>query len=118
MSEEKVLNFYPFYENLIKTRQKHMTLRLGRTYNGLRKGEKVKITVGWNPPEVTTVCRAIIADIQLKKIRELKNQDLIGESPDCDTKEAVPYVLSAIYRKVVTDEDYVTLIRWHYDEEG
>jgi hypothetical protein len=44
----------------------------------------------------------------------MEKDDLLGESPDCTKKEAIPFVLSAIYHKVVTDEDYVTIIKWKY----
>jgi hypothetical protein len=49
-----------------------------------------------------------------RQISELKAEDLVGESPDCVTREAVPLVLSAIYRTVVGENDKVTIVRFNH----
>jgi hypothetical protein len=60
--------------------------------------------------------RIIITKVDFKRIEEIIRSDIAGESPDCAGKKQIPYVLSAIYRKVVNEHDYVTVIRWKYLE--
>ena len=108
------LHFYPYYEDLLKERRKTSTLRLGDQTMKYRKGDLVKLTYSWNPQEAVMLGHVRIVDVFSVPIRSLKNEDLEGESPDCKTTQAVPYVLSAIYRKVVTEDDIVTVIRWNY----
>jgi hypothetical protein len=111
------LNFHPYYEQLIKRKEKYTTIRLGDKRSEYRVGDIVTITVGWDEKsenDVTKLCKAQITSVLYKTIKNITENDLEGESPDCSSKESVPYVLSAIYRRVVTDNDFVTIIRWKY----
>jgi len=111
------LNFHPYYEQLIKRKEKYTTIRLGDKRSEYRVGDIVTITVGWDEKsenDVTELCKAHITSVLYKTIKNITENDLEGESPDCSSKESVPYVLSAIYRRVVTDNDFVTIIRWKY----
>lgn len=111
------LNFHPYYKQLLKKKEKYTTLRLGDRRSEYHIGDLITITVGWNEKsesDITLICKAQIIDVAYKQIKNITNDDLAGESPDCSSKESVPYVLSAIYRRVVTDNDFVTIIRWKY----
>ncbi|MCK4434783.1 hypothetical protein KAU92_04775 [Candidatus Bathyarchaeota archaeon] len=80
-------------------------------------GAEIDITIGWNEsPSNQLVGRGRITSVNLKKIKDITNQELTGESPDCLIREQVTYALSAIYRKLVTEEDQVTIVRWKYVE--
>ncbi len=109
-----VLNFYPYYEELLITRQKFTTIRLGDRLDRFKLGQEVSITLGWSEEQAIPVSKAVITSVKLKKIKEVADDDLVGESPDCKTRQAIKYVLSAIYRKIATDDDYVTIISWKY----
>ena len=112
-----VLNLYPYYENLLREKKKHVSIRLGDQRAKYRAGEEVDLTVGWNENgNELLISRVVITNVDFKKINQIINTDIDGESPDCSRKELIPYVLSAIYRKVVSDEDYITIIRWKYLE--
>jgi hypothetical protein len=110
----KLLNFSPFYEDLLLAEKKTTTIRLGTKYGDLKENDKIMIGVGWHANESKIIKKGIISKIVIKKIRELTENDLVGESPDCQNIDAVKYVLSSIYHKIVTESDYVTLIKWTY----
>ena len=111
------LNFYPYYEQLLRRKEKYTTIRLGDRRSDYHVGDIVTITIGWNEKSesnITPICKAQIIDVMYKPVKNIIVDDLKGESPDCSLKESIPFVLSAIYRRVVTEKDYVTIIRWKY----
>lgn len=111
------LNFYPYYAQLLRRREKYATIRLGDKRSDYHVADIVTITIGWNEKnesDVTPICKAQIINVMYKPVKDVTVDDLEGESPDCSSKESIPYVLSAIYRKVVTENDFVTIIRWKY----
>lgn len=113
----KQLNLYPYYEELIRSKKKTTTVRLGNNKKKYNVGDAISITVGWNEIDEKKINQGVIVDVKIKKINELNDTDLIGESPDCLSKDSVKYVISSIYRKVVTEDDYVTIIKWKYDHD-
>ena len=117
MSEPE-LHFYPYYESLLRKRKKWTTIRLGNECDKHHTGDVVTITIGWSEDNAVPICKAQITDVIYKKIKDITPEDLKGESPDCQRKVAVPYVLSAIYRKTVTNDDFVTIIHWSYREDS
>lgn len=113
----KQLNLYPYYENLIQSKTKTTTIRLGDRTNKYEVGDVVVITVGWDEKEAKEIAQASIMNVKMKKINELNDLDLNGESPDCVFKDSVKYVMSSIYKTIVNDDDYVTIIKWRYNGE-
>lgn len=116
-NDMKQLNLYPYYEELIRSKKKTTTVRLGNNKKKYNVGDAISITVGWNEIDEKKINQGVIVDVKIKKINELNDTDLIGESPDCLSKDSVKYVISSIYRKVVTEDDYVTIIKWKYDHD-
>jgi len=110
------LNLYPYYEELITSQKKTTTIRLGDKTDRFRIGEEISITVGWDEKEGVVINNGKIVDVRLKKINELNDNDLNGESPDCVFKDSVKYVISSIYRKIVNDDDLVTIVKWAYKD--
>jgi len=108
----KILNFYPYYEALLRTRTKSTTIRFGDQTEKYHVGDDVIITVGWNEESVKEVGKAYITSVQRKKVKEIDQTDLNGEGPDFRNVEAAKYVLSAIYRKIVDEADTVTIVKW------
>jgi len=110
-----MLNFYPYYEKLLKDKLKWTTIRLGDQRTKFAVGDLVMLTIGWSENENNLkLYKVQIQEVYYKRIKDLNNDDLDGESPDCTSNKAIPFVISAIYRKVVSDEDYVTVIKWKY----
>jgi hypothetical protein len=113
----KTLNFYPYYEKLLRERNKWVTIRLGDQRKKYASGDEATITIGWNENENSAKLEQIrILEVNYKKIGDITKDDILGESPECRQKEAIPFVLSAIYRKIVSDEDYVTILKWEYSK--
>jgi len=113
----KQLNLFPYYEELIRSQEKTTTIRLGNKTNHYKIGDEIVITIGWEEKNGVKINHGKITNIYLKKISELNYEDLEGESPDCINKKSVKYVISSIYRKIVNNDDYVTVIKWKYNED-
>jgi hypothetical protein len=116
MKLDSSLNFYPYYEELLRRKQKTKTIRLGDQTSKYTIGKHLTLTSGWNSTDIVEVGSIEVLDCYSKPIRSLTDSDLQGESPDCLKAQAVPFVLSAIYRRVVSEDDLVTVIRWTYVE--
>lgn len=109
------MNLCPFYEKVIREKMKCTSLRLGDQLRKYNTGAQLRITIGWSENDNNPlIARGKITSVKLKKIKEITKEDLEGESPDCRHKEQIIYVLSAIYRKVVSEEDCVTIVSWKY----
>lgn len=111
------LNFYPYYEQLLRKKEKYATIRVGNKLALYHVGDFITITVGWDEKDkknIKSISRAKIIAVDCKPIKDITKKDLEGESPDCSSKKSVPYVLSSIYRRVITNDDLVTIIRWKY----
>ena len=115
MSSESNLNFLPQYEQLLTAKRKLTTLRLGDASERFRVGQRVLLTVGWDQSSGKRVGTAVIQELMVKPLKEITNRDLEGESPDCDSLDAIKYVLSSIYRTVVSENDNVSIIKWKYE---
>jgi hypothetical protein len=110
----KKLNFYPYYRDLLERERKTTTLRLPSSLK-FSAGEEVLLTVGWpesGSPEV--LHSALVESTYQKRIRDLNPHDLEGESPDCTSRDAVKYVLGAIYRRVLSDDDFVDVVKFRH----
>jgi hypothetical protein len=112
----KALNFYPHYEDLLRQKAKTKTVRLGDQTSRYHRGARLRLTCGWNAENAVECGNVEVDEVRAAPIRSLRNDDLVGESPDCLTVAALPYVLSAIYRRIVTESDVVTIIGWSYLE--
>lgn len=78
-------------------------------------GEEVLLTVGWpDKGDFDQLHTAVIAATYDRVLSRLSADDLRGESPDCLTTEAVPFVLGAIYRRVFAPEDVVTVVKFKH----
>lgn len=106
-----VLNFYPYYEELLRKNKKNATIRLVDDAN-YRKGEVASITIGWVEDFCTELFKAKIISTKTKKIGDLSKRDLEGESPDCKSPDVIPYILGCIYKKVLTSSDKVRVIKF------
>jgi hypothetical protein len=108
------LNFYPYYRQLLENRTKTTTLRLPSRHR-FSPGETVMLTVGWpDEKQFEELHTATIETVREKKLADLTENDLAGESPDCLAVNAVPYVLGAIYRAVLKADDPVVVIKFRH----
>lgn len=108
----RTLNFYPYYEPLLAANEKTTTFRLSDV--DYMPGETVRLTVGWDENEGRHLHNAVIEQVYRKAIHELASSDFAGESPDCLTPEATALVLSCIYRRVVTVDQNIWVIKFRH----
>ena len=111
----KILNFYPYYDNLLREKSKWTTIRLGDQRSKFSVGQIAMLTIGWVENEANAKLGQVeITSVDYKRIEDLTEEDIHGESPDCTKKDSIAFVISAVYKKVVTNKDYVTIIKWKY----
>ena len=111
----KQLNFFPYYEDLLMRRAKTTTFRVPSESNSVSQGERVRITVGWPGGPYKGLYGATVRTVYEKLIHDLNALDFSGESPDCQTPEATALVLSAIYKKVITVDTKVRVVKLEHD---
>ena len=115
------------YFNLVRERKLTTAVRPGnRTHpnpKGVNKNETVVVKVikkpgdeemGINPEfhEFNTLAR--IVDLEVKKIRNVTDNDLKNSSLDCLTKEEMKNHLKKIYLRDFKDDELVTLLKIEY----
>lgn len=121
----KRLNFYPItsagcnYRELIQQKRKWTTVRFGDKYaRDYQIGDIVAITCGFDPSTAEHVADGAITKVDLKKIGDIGDKDLEGESPDSLTKELLLETLNDIYKerlgRQICEEDMVTIVSWRY----
>lgn len=81
-------------------------------------GEIVRLTIGWSEPGDRLIHSARITKVYKKALRQLVAEDLEGESPDCQNLEAVPFVIGCIYRKVLSGDDLVTIVKFQHVDQA
>ena len=109
----KILNFYPFYEEYLKSYVKTTTLRLTNAAN-YKQDEEVIISIGWDEEDAIHLHTARIKKIYRRRICELKKIDFRGESPDCKSQETARLVLSCIYRTLLKNDDRIWVIKFEH----
>jgi hypothetical protein len=109
----KTVNFFPFYEEYLRSRKKTTTFRLGLQC-AFNVGEEVTLTVGWDEGNATPLHRACIREVYRKRICDLTTSDFDGESPDCRSREATKLVLSSIYRRVLSEQDCIWVVKFDH----
>jgi len=126
---KKQLNFYPVaptgcnYKELVQQRRKWTTVRFGDKYaNDFQAGDVVAITCGLDPSSAEHLTDGVITKVNLKRVNDISDKDLEGESPDSLTKELLLDTLNAIYERrlgrQICGEDTVTILNWRYLEDG
>jgi hypothetical protein len=109
----KQLNFYPFYEEYLRSRKKTTTFRL-TSIPSFKEGDDVMISVGWEENKAINLHPGRIKKVYRRLIRDLNELDFEGESPDCKSREATKLVLSCIYKSVVRDDDEVWVVKFEH----
>ena len=111
----KHLNFFPFYEDYLRSREKTTTVRLN-TRASFKEGEEVIISVGWEEDKAIDLHAGTIRKVYPRRIRDLNKTDFEGESPDCKSPETARLVLSCIYRTVLSDNDEVWVVKFDHGQ--
>jgi len=110
----KRLNFFPYYEDLLRSRKKTTTFRITRP--SIKQGDRVMISIGWNEENATGLHPGLIKDLYIRRICDLDEYDFEGESPDCKSVEAARLVLSCIYRTILKPSDKIWVVKFNHNE--
>lgn len=109
----KRLNFYPFYEELLRSRKKTTTFRLGNP-TLLKEGDDVILSIGWDETKVEDLHPAVVRAVYRRRICDLNELDFEGESPDCKSPRATRLALSCIYKTVLSENDEVWVVKFEH----
>jgi hypothetical protein len=108
----KRLNFFPYYKELLDSRVKTTTLRLHPP--GIDPGDEVMLTVGWDETVAAELHTARTESVYERCIGDLTDHDLAGESPDCLSSASALYVMSCIYRQILSEETNVRVVKFSH----
>jgi hypothetical protein len=107
------INFYSdAYADMLRKGRKTATIRLGDKRDKYRSGQIVWITVGRKYGARQKIFTAIIDSVTVKKISELTPREIEKESPELRHPEDVLNLLSRIYDRPVTPDDFVTIVHF------
>lgn len=106
------LNFYPYYEDLLRRRSKTTTFRWEKPE--FKPNDEVMITIGWTAGRRKSIHLGRIVSVYRKRIKDLTKADFAGESPDCQTPKATALVLSSIYRRRIKAESRIWVVKFEH----
>jgi hypothetical protein len=107
------LNFYAeYYEEVLKTGRKSVTIRMGDKSDKYKSGMVVWVTVGARFARRQKLFTAIIDRVDVKTIDQLSPRDVQKENPEFRTTEDLVHLLRRIYSDDISVEDTVTIIHF------
>jgi len=107
------INFYSeAYADMLRKGRKTATIRLGDKADKYRSGQLVWITIGRKFGPRQKLFTAIIDSVTVKQASELTPREIEKESPELRRTEEVINLLSRIYDRPVSAEDFVTIIHF------
>ena len=114
-----VLNFQsPNHEELLTSRKKNATIRLGDVRTTYPENSVVWITVGKLFQPRRKLYTAVIDRAHAKKFSQLTKDDLQHQNPDIASVEELMNFFEKIYNKGLTLDDMVTVIYFSEIIEG
>ena len=107
------LNFFsPAFVDQLKRGRKTATIRLGDKSHKYERGQVVWITVGYHHSPREKIFAAVIDDVEVKRVRELSPRDIEHDNPEFRRIEDTIHFLEQIYGREISQEDFVTVIRF------
>lgn len=105
------LNFQsPHHEELLISRKKNVTIRLGDITDKYAESSVVWITVGKKYAPKKKLYSAMVDKVYVKQFSELTAYDLDHQNPGIKTVDELINFFSTIYEKTLGLEDIVTVI--------
>ncbi len=109
------INFYSeYYEDVLRTGRKTLTIRLGDKSKKYEAGMIVWITVGPRFGRRQKLFTAIIDRVEVKTIDALSPREIQKENPEFRTTEDLINLLRRIYSDDISVEDTVSVV--HFSE--
>lgn len=105
------LGFKQCYEKFILDGSKRSTCRLGDKSNRFQVGDIIDIVIGsrFKPKRIL---KAQIMQMYVGKWKGIEDDLLEYESPDCQTKDGLYCTMYHINKKLIENNDIITLISW------
>ncbi len=108
-----VLNFFsPAFVDQLKRGRKTATIRLGDKSRKYQRGQVVWITVGYQHSPREKIFAAVIDDVEVKRVRDLSPRDIEHDNPEFRRIEDEISFLEQIYRRDVSMDDTITIVRF------
>ena len=108
-----VLNFYsPVFIDQLKRGRKTATIRLGDKSAKYKKGHVVMVTVGFQHSPREKIFDAVVDAVDVKRVADLSPREVEHDNPEFRRTEETVHFLEQIYGREVSNEDFVTVIRF------
>lgn len=105
------LNFQsPYHEDLLITRTKNCTIRIGDLSDVYPENSIVWITFGKKFSPRKKLYQAVIDKVFIKQFSQLTAKDLVHQNPGIKSAEELKTFFEQLYSKSLTMEDYVSVI--------
>ncbi len=109
----QVLNFFStVFADQMKRGRKTATIRMGDKSHKYRKNQVVLVTVGQQYSPRERLFQAVIDHVEVKRLRELSPRDIEHDNPESRRLEDLMKFLEQLYRRDVSPEDMVTVVRF------
>ena len=109
----QVLNFFStVFADQMKRGRKTATIRMGDKSHKYRKNQVVLVTVGQQYSPRERLFQAVIDNVEVKRLRELSPRDIEHDNPESRRLEDLLHFLEQLYRREVSPEDTVTVVRF------
>lgn len=109
----QVLNFFStVFADQMKHGRKTATIRMGDKSHKYRKNQVVLVTVGQQYSPRERLFQAVIDNVDVKRLRELSPRDIEHDNPESRRLEDLIKFLEQLYRREVSPEDTVTVVRF------
>jgi len=106
-------NFLPIYREALLDGTKTTTVRLGDGPD-VKVDDIFNVTCGWaddaDARELLFVAKVTYA--ATKKVASIQSRELAGETPDCRRCKAVPFVVGALYHRVLTPDTLIRIVQF------
>lgn len=107
----KALNFYSsVYHGFLVSRDKVCTIRLGDKTNKYSDGDVVLVTYGDRYKKRKKVFTGVIDQVEVKKVKDLTRDDLLGENPEMQSPQDAVEFLRQIYTGPIDLESTITVV--------
>jgi hypothetical protein len=107
------LNFYsPVVEAQLRSHRKTATIRLGDKSRKYQKGMIVSVLAGARFGPRVHVFDAVIDKVEVKRLADLSPREIEHDNPEIRRPEEMAHFLGQLYNREVSEEDFVTVIRF------
>lgn len=106
------LQVYPIFKNAVLRKTKTATIKLGNKTDTYKTGMELNLIATWDNREPMKLGRIRITEVKNVRIKRLTKTELSAEAPILRNINVLTLVLSIIYKTEVTDNNWVTFIKW------